>query len=227
MPISFASQMGGTLTLIGTSTNLLVAGLVLELGMERIRLFDITPPALVLTALGCDVPADGRPWLTPTRETETDLMGSYDLRRYLTGSDRPGRDRRWRGGVCAIRASRRNTGCRSSEWIGPALGSFPRGGFVVEAGDVLIVEGQVSDIARIEQIEHLQHRGHAAGLSGGGGAGGGGLGGAGRDPAGGADRAAALAAGGADAPPAELPEPLRRAGARHAASRRAAARPHA
>jgi di/tricarboxylate transporter len=52
MPISFASQMGGTLTLIGTSTNLLVAGLVLDLGMERIRIFDITPPALLLTAVG-------------------------------------------------------------------------------------------------------------------------------------------------------------------------------
>lgn len=37
MPVSFASQMGGTLTLIGTSTNLLAAGLLLELGVERDR----------------------------------------------------------------------------------------------------------------------------------------------------------------------------------------------
>jgi di/tricarboxylate transporter len=156
MPISFASQMGGTLTLIGTSTNLLVAGLVLELGMERIRLFDITPPALVLTALGVTYLLTAGRALTPTRETETDLLGSYDLRRYLTGlivretspvAGRSLRDSRFASqyGLQVIGVDRAGTRV-----------DFPRGGFVVEPGDVLIVEGQVSDIARIEQIEHLQ-----------------------------------------------------------------------
>jgi di/tricarboxylate transporter len=86
IPISFGSQMGGTLTLIGTSTNLLVAGLVLDLGMERIRLFDITPPALVLTSLGVLYLLTVGRKLTPTRETPEDLVASYELREYLTGS---------------------------------------------------------------------------------------------------------------------------------------------
>jgi len=42
MPVSFGSQFGGTLTLIGMSTNLLVAGLVFDLGLPRIGIFDIT-----------------------------------------------------------------------------------------------------------------------------------------------------------------------------------------
>ena len=46
IPLRSSAVLGGLCTLIGTSTNLLVAGLVLELGLERIRLFDITPPAL-------------------------------------------------------------------------------------------------------------------------------------------------------------------------------------
>ena len=57
MHLSFASQMGGTLTLIGTSTNLLVAGLVLQLGLERINLFDITLPALSITRTSILSPA--------------------------------------------------------------------------------------------------------------------------------------------------------------------------
>jgi hypothetical protein len=60
MPVSFASQLGGTLTLIGTSTNLVVAGLVLDLGLDRIGLFQITPPALVHYRRP-DLPADDRP----------------------------------------------------------------------------------------------------------------------------------------------------------------------
>jgi di/tricarboxylate transporter len=84
MPISFASQMGGTLTLIGTSTNLLVAGLILELGVDRLRLFDITAPALVLTAVGLVYLLTVGRWLTPIRATGTDMMDRYELREYLS-----------------------------------------------------------------------------------------------------------------------------------------------
>lgn len=43
MPLSFLAILGGTCTLIGTSTNLVVAGLVLEAKLEPITLFEITP----------------------------------------------------------------------------------------------------------------------------------------------------------------------------------------
>lgn len=52
MPISFASQLGGTLTLIGTSTNLLVAGLLVDFGLPSLRLFEITPAAAPLAIAG-------------------------------------------------------------------------------------------------------------------------------------------------------------------------------
>ncbi|MGD8869209.1 MAG: SLC13 family permease, partial [Gemmatimonadales bacterium] len=84
MHVSFASQMGGTLTLIGTSTNLLVAGLVLELGLERIRLFDITLPAAALTVVGVAYLLTVGRWLTPTRTAAADLVDAYELRDYLS-----------------------------------------------------------------------------------------------------------------------------------------------
>jgi di/tricarboxylate transporter len=157
MPISFGSQMGGTLTLIGTSTNLLVAGLVLELGMDRIRLFDITPPALVLTVLGVVYLLTAGRWLTPLRETATDLVATYELREYLTGlvvaadspiAGRSLRDSRFgeEHGLEVIGIER-----KGGERI-----SYPRGGTVILAGDHLVVRGKVPDIARIEQTDHLR-----------------------------------------------------------------------
>jgi di/tricarboxylate transporter len=155
MPISFASQMGGTLTLIGTSTNLLVAGLVLELGFDRIRLFDITPPALVLTIVGVAYLLTIGRVLTPTREAAQDLLSSYDLRSYLTGlivkDDSPIAGSTLRDLRFATQYGLQVVGIdRGGQRI-----SFPRGGHVVEAGDVLIVEGNVANIARIDEIDHL------------------------------------------------------------------------
>ncbi len=51
MPLSFLSILGGMTTLIGSSTNLLVAGVVEEYG-EKIGFFDITGPGLILFGVG-------------------------------------------------------------------------------------------------------------------------------------------------------------------------------
>ncbi|KCZ51708.1 SLC13 family permease [Hyphomonas pacifica] len=52
IPLSYISILGGTCTLIGTSTNLLVAGVAHESGLERFSIFEITPVGLVTFAFG-------------------------------------------------------------------------------------------------------------------------------------------------------------------------------
>ncbi|MDZ7781296.1 MAG: SLC13 family permease [Gemmatimonadota bacterium] len=150
MPMSFASQMGGTLTLIGTSTNLLVAGLVLDLGLPRIELFDITPPALVLTALGVLYLLTVGRKLVPDRDGEEDLEERYELGEYLSGlevgeeSDLAGRSLEESGlrekhglDVLAIE--------RDEERI------FLPDGFVeIREGDRLVVRGKITGIADAE-----------------------------------------------------------------------------
>ena len=42
MPLSFAAILGGMLTLIGTSTNLLVSGELAKLGEQPLGFFDFT-----------------------------------------------------------------------------------------------------------------------------------------------------------------------------------------
>lgn len=51
MPLSFLSILGGMTTLIGSSTNLLVAGVAKKDGID-ISFFDITVPGLILAAVG-------------------------------------------------------------------------------------------------------------------------------------------------------------------------------
>lgn len=52
IPLSFASQLGGTLTLIGSSTNLLVSGVMVELGEPGFRFFQMTGAAGLLMLAG-------------------------------------------------------------------------------------------------------------------------------------------------------------------------------
>jgi di/tricarboxylate transporter len=52
MPLSFAAIFGGTCTLIGTSTNLLVAGIAEKEGLTPLGIFDITAPGLILAGVG-------------------------------------------------------------------------------------------------------------------------------------------------------------------------------
>lgn len=52
MPLSFAAILGGTVTLIGTSTNLVVSGLLAEAGHEPLSMFELTPVGLPIALLG-------------------------------------------------------------------------------------------------------------------------------------------------------------------------------
>ena len=52
MPLSFASILGGTCTLIGTSTNLLVSGLAVDAGHAPLSMFELAPVGLAFTGVG-------------------------------------------------------------------------------------------------------------------------------------------------------------------------------
>ena len=156
MPMSFAAQLGGTLTLIGTSTNLIVAGVALDLGVERINLFDITLPALLVSAAGLLYLFTVGRWLLPHRTAEEDLLRSYELHDYLTMLRvRPG----------SRLADRSLAESRFGHTLGLQVvrvvhrdGSIdaPTGGTVIRAGDVLAVEGKIPDIAKIQNDGGLE-----------------------------------------------------------------------
>ncbi|RIV86710.1 SLC13 family permease [Aurantiacibacter zhengii] len=67
IPVSYLAILGGTLTLIGTSTNLLVDGVAQERGLEPFGIFEITGVGLVGAAAGLAVIAVLGPLLLPDR----------------------------------------------------------------------------------------------------------------------------------------------------------------
>lgn len=67
MPISFATLLGGTTTLIGTSTNLVVSGLMQQGGLAPLGMFELSPIGLPLAMVGVVLLAVMAPRLLPAR----------------------------------------------------------------------------------------------------------------------------------------------------------------
>lgn len=75
IPISFAALFGGTCTLIGTSTNILVSSIAEKSGLEPFGMFEFTLPAFCLLVIGMLYLFFIAPFILPVREivTETDF----------------------------------------------------------------------------------------------------------------------------------------------------------
>jgi di/tricarboxylate transporter len=69
IPLSFASILGGMTTLIGSSTNLLVAGVAREMALPTIGFFDFVVPGAVLASVGLIYVMLIMPRLLPDRAT--------------------------------------------------------------------------------------------------------------------------------------------------------------
>ena len=84
LPLSYVSIAGGTLTVIGTSTNLLVSAIAEDNGLAPIGMFELTAVGSVMLAVGIVyVLLTARP-LLPARSTPQALTRQYRMRHYLT-----------------------------------------------------------------------------------------------------------------------------------------------
>lgn len=72
MPVSYAAILGGCITAIGTSTNLVVSGLLVEADQAPLALFELAPAGLPLAVLGGLVMVALAPVLLPDRGAALD-----------------------------------------------------------------------------------------------------------------------------------------------------------
>jgi di/tricarboxylate transporter len=152
MPLAFASILGGTCTLIGTSTNVAVSGFIQQNGMEPIGMFELTPIGLIIVLVGIIYMVFIGSRLLPSN-ADTDLTGDYEMREYLTEivvlPDSPLIGQRVEDSDLTI------LNFNILRILRGSTGLVPERDTTVEEGDVLMVTGKVSDLMKVRKIEGI------------------------------------------------------------------------
>lgn len=150
LPLSYATILGGTLTLIGTSTNLVVNGFVTEAGFKPLAFTDFTPPGIGVACIGVIYLVFIMPRFLPDREG---LLENYNqsLREYIVetyiSAKSPLIDKTIeQAGLRHLKGLYLAEIIRGEELI-PAVGPTEK----IMAGDILIFAGETATIVDLLQ----------------------------------------------------------------------------
>jgi di/tricarboxylate transporter len=84
MPLAFGAILGGSCTLIGTSTNLAVSGAIRRYGMEPLSMFELAPVGVIMLAAGMFYMLLVGRRMLPSRGGEDSLTDQYKIREYIS-----------------------------------------------------------------------------------------------------------------------------------------------
>jgi len=84
MPLAFGAILGGSCTLIGTSTNLAVSGTIVRYGQEPFSMFELAPVGLVTLFAGMLYMLTIGRHMLPSRGGEESLTEQYKMREYVS-----------------------------------------------------------------------------------------------------------------------------------------------
>lgn len=154
LPLSYASTFGGCCSLLGTSTNIVVAGLMLKAGMPNLEMFEITKVGLPAAVIGIAFVIGTSKWLLPDRKPA--ISFSDDPRQYtvemivqpggpLTGQTIESAGLRHLPGLFLAEIERGGE-------ILPAVGPTER----LQGNDRLIFVGIVESVVDLQKMRGLQ-----------------------------------------------------------------------
>jgi di/tricarboxylate transporter len=155
IPLSYATIMGGTITLMGTSTNFVVSGVMTESGLAPLTMFQQTPMGLVFLGAGVVYMVLIGRKLLPDRKGSKDLGEQFSMRGYVT-------DIELLPGAPSVGRSIMNSALVKELEMdiieirrGEQLFTLPPGDMVLEAGDLLKVRCDVAQIRALKDRAHI------------------------------------------------------------------------
>jgi di/tricarboxylate transporter len=158
MPMSFASLLGGLVTLVGTSTNIIVSQVRQQTLGKPFGMFDFAPVGLGLTALGLVFLAFAYRILPKDRPAQVPLSEAMASESYVTEAVVPDD---WEGGPRRV-AEIREAGGGVAEVTGIVRRGEqqikPNANTLVRAGDLLQLEGEADALHKL--IADLRWRPH-------------------------------------------------------------------
>lgn len=152
MPMAFAAILASSVTLVGTSTNLVVSGLMTQAGLPSIGMFELTPVGVPVLLLGILYMLFIGQRLIPERPAPKTLTDSFNLRPYLAEL-RIAPDAALVGTSLAQSGLGRNLDLTVLAIIRQGKRQLaPPASAMLQEGDALLVEGSSEAILKIKDI---------------------------------------------------------------------------
>ena len=149
IPVSYASILAGTCTLIGTSTNIIISGLSAKHGLGSLGMFELSPLGVPIALLGIFFLMFAAPKLMPSMHNPVCELKDDDHRRYLAEMQVP-RDSRIIGQDPESYFSQKYPGMEVLELIRYSHVFYPdRDAVKIASDDLLLVKGSANDLVEI------------------------------------------------------------------------------
>ena len=155
IPLSYAAIMGGTLTLVGTSTNLIVNAVYIENGGSPLGMFEFAKYGWITLLVGLIYVLWIAPKILPSRTVTSSLTQSYHMAGYLTEM-KISEDSPLVGSTCQERNVNQSYDVivldiqRDGRLI-----AYNVGRHTLRAGDILFVKGSLESFLRMKEVEKV------------------------------------------------------------------------